>query len=158
MEEVLSYFPREITLQILEYTYQVQNKTLLSDIVNYTKIKSRLIFLYFTYFTIQKNVDEYEAWLSNDMILYMNDYRHTGVLYGGGYVDKFYTRLSRNPFVNSREKIDRYVINLGNNGITKEINIYLGLMTCEEREEFVVWVIKIYGELFYGETFLSLIS
>ena len=158
MEEVLSYFPREITLQILEYTYQVQNKTLLSDIVNYTKIKSRLIFLYFTYFTIQKNVDEYEEWLSNDMILYMNDYRHTGVLYGGGYVDKFYTRLSRNPFVNSREKIDRYVINLGNNGITKEINIYLGLMTCEEREEFVVWVIKIYGELFYGETFLSLIS
>ena len=158
MEEVLSYFPREIVLQILEYTYQVQDKTLLSDIVNFTEFKSRLIFLYFTYFSIQKNVDEYESWLSNDMLLYMNDYRHTGVLYGGGYVDKFYTRLSRNPFLNSREKIDRYVVNLGNNGITKEINIYLGLMTSEEREEFVIWVIKIYGELFHGETFLSLIS
>jgi hypothetical protein len=158
MEEVLSYFPREIVLQILEYTYQVQDKTLLSDIVNFTEFKSRLIFLYFTYFSIQKNVDEYESWLSNDMLLYMNDYRHTGVLYGGGYVDKFYTRLSRNPFLNSREKIDRYVVNLGNNGITKEINIYLGLMTSEEREEFVIWVIKIYGELFHGETFLSLVS
>ena len=155
MEEVLSYFPREIALQILEYTYQVQDKTLLSDIVNFTKFKSRLIFLYFA---IHKNVDEYESWLSNDMLLYMNNYRHTGVLYGGGYVDKFYTRLSRNPFLNSRQKIDRYVVNLGNNGIKKEINIYLGLMTSEEREEFVVWVIKIYGELFHGETFLSVES
>ena len=46
MEEVLSYFPREIALQILEYTYQVQDKTLLSDIVNFTKFKSRPILLY----------------------------------------------------------------------------------------------------------------
>ena len=31
-------------------------------------------------------------------------------------------------------------------------------LPLKEREEFVVWVIKIYGELFHGETFLSLES
>jgi len=157
----MDYFPREIALQIMQYTYQVQDKTLLEDIVNFTKSKARLYFLYLTYFTMREEGDEYESWLSNDIVLYMNNFRHTGVLYGGGYVDKFYTRLSRNPFLNTREKIDRYVVNLGINGvdgITKEISIYLGLLTSEEREEFIEWVIKCYGELFQGGVFLSLIN
>ncbi len=161
MEELMDYFPREIALQIMQYTYQVQDKTLLNDIVNFTKSKERLYFLYLTYFTMREEGDEYESWLSNDIVLYMNNFRHTGVLYGGGYVDKFYTRLSRNPFLNTREKIDRYVVNLGINGvegITKEIRIYLGLLTSEEREEFIEWVIKCYGELFQGGVFLSLIN
>jgi hypothetical protein len=161
MEELMDYFPREIALQIMQYTYQVQDKTLLGDIVNFTKSKARLYFLYLTYFTMREESDEYESWLSNDIVLYMNNFRHTGVLYGGGYVDKFYTRLSRNPFLNTREKIDRYVVNLGINGfdgITKEIRIYLGLLTSEEREEFIEWVIKCYGELFQGGVFLSLIN
>ena len=160
MEEVMSYFPIEIASQIMQYTYHVQDKTLLNDIVNFTKSKARLYFLYFTYFTMEE-VDTYESWLSNDIVLYTNNFRHTGVLYGGGYVDKFYTRLSRNPFLNTREKIDRYVVNLGINGvhgITKEINIYLGLLTSEEREEFIEWVIKSYGESFQGDVFLSLIN
>ena len=157
----MDYFPREIASQIMQYTYQVQDKTLLNDIVNFTKSKARLYFLYLTYFTMREESDEYESWLSNDIVLYMNNFRHTGVLYGGGYVDKFYTRLSRNPFLNTREKIDRYVVNLGINGvdgITKEIRIYLGLLTSEEREEFIEWVIKCYGELFQGGVFLSLIN
>jgi hypothetical protein len=90
----------------------------------------------------------------------MNDFHHTGVDYGGGYVDKFYTRWSRNPLLNTREKIDKYVIRLGTPGfdnVTKEANLYLGLMTIEERREFIEWVIQSYGALFEGETFLSLI-
>ena len=161
MEEVLNYFPREIALQILEYTYQVQDKTLLGDVVNFTKSKERVRFLYFTYFTIREQVNEWESWLSNDIVYFMNSFHHTGVLYGGGYVDKFYARLSRNPFLNTMEKIDKYVINLSSNGIdgiTKEINIYLGLMTSKEREEFIEWVIKCYGVLFQGDIFLSIIN
>jgi hypothetical protein len=69
--------------------------------------------------------------------------------------------IGRIPFaLQTREKIDKYVVNLGSNGIdgiTKEINIYLGLMTSEEREEFIEWVIQSYGKLYPGETFLSLI-
>ena len=157
MEEVMSYFPIEIVSKIMQYTYNVQDKTLLGDIINFIKSKERIRFLYFTYFTIREQIDEYESWISNDIVLYMNAFRHTGVLYGGGYVDKFYARLSRNPFLTSREKIGRYIGKLSSNGLTKEINTYLGLMTSEEREEFIEWVIKSYGELFQGQTFLSLI-
>ena len=160
MEDILRFLPREIVSQIMQYTYQVQDKSLLSDIVNYTQSKSRLVFLYLTYFTIREQVDEYESWLSNDIAYYMNEFRHTGILYGGGSVEKFYTRLSRNPFLNSREKIDKFITKLGSNGIhgiTKEINLYLGLLKSEERQDFIEWVINSYGQLFQGEIFLSLI-
>ena len=72
MEEILSYFPIEIVSKIMQYTYQVQDKILLGDIVNFTKSKERVRFLYFTYFTIREQIDEYESWLSNDIGLYMN--------------------------------------------------------------------------------------
>ena len=78
MEELMDYFPREIASQIMQYTYQVQDKTLLNDIVNFTKSKARLYFLYLTYFTMREESDEYESWLSNDIVLYMNNFRHTG--------------------------------------------------------------------------------
>ena len=160
MEDILSFLPREIVTLIMQYTYQVQDKHLLSDIVNYTECKERLVFLYLTYFTIREQVHEYESWLSNDIAYYMNEFHHTDMFYGGGYVEKFYTRLSRNPFLNSREKIDRYVIKLGSNGIhgiTKETNLYLGLLKSEERQDFIEWVINSYGQLFQGEIFMSLI-
>ena len=147
MEDILFFLPREIVSQIMQYTYQVQDKSLLSDIVNYTECKERLYFLYLTFFTIRDQVDEYESWLSNDIAYYMNEFCHTDLFYGGGYVDKFYTRLSRNPFLNSKEKIDKYVTKLSSNGIdgiTKEINIYLGLLKSEEREDFILWVINSY--------------
>jgi len=158
---LMRFFPTEIASHIIQYTYRPQDRGLLGDIVNYTDSKTRLIFLYFTYFTIRQQVDEYESWLSNDIGYYMNDFRHTSVLYGGGYVDKFYTRLSRNPLLNTREKIDKYIVKLcgnGVNGITKEINVFLGLLTIEERQTLIEWVIQSYGALFQGETFLALIN
>ena len=39
MEEMLSYFPIEIVSKIMQYTYQVQDKILLGDIVNFTESK-----------------------------------------------------------------------------------------------------------------------
>lgn len=160
MEEMMYFFPEEVASQIIQYTYRLQDKSLLNDIVNFTQSKAKMVFLYFTYFTIREEVNEYKDWISNDIVYFMNDFRHTGVIYGGGYVDKFYTRLSRNRLLTTREKIDKYVIHLGTPGfdnVTKEANLYLGLMTIEERREFIEWVIKCYGALFDGETFLSLI-
>ena len=159
MEELLTFFPEEVAYQIIQYTYRLQDKSLLNDIVNFTQSKARVNFLYFTYFTIQNKIHEYKDWISNDIVSFMNDYLHTGVLYGGGYVDKFYTRLSRNPLLNTREKIDKYVIRLGSSGyVTKEANLYLGLMTIEERREFIEWVSHCYGALFECDLFLAVIN
>ena len=163
MEELMIFFPAEIASHIIQYTYRFQDRELLRDVVNYTTSKARLEFLYVTYFTIWEHAhdeseSESESWLSNDIHYFMNECRHTGVLYGGGYVDKFYTRLFRNPFLKTREQIDKYVIKLGGvDCITKEINIFLGLLTIEERRELIEWVIQTYGQLWEGQRFLALI-
>lgn len=161
MEELMSFFPQEVASQIIQYTYRFQDKSLLNDIVNFTQSKATIRFLYFTYFTIREQADDYKDWISNDIVYFMNDFHHTGVNYGGGYVDKFYTRWARNPLLNTREKIDKYVIRLGTPGfdnVAKEANLYLGFMTIEERREFIEWVIQCYGALFEGETFLAVIN
>lgn len=145
MEYLQSFFPIEIASHIIQYTYRLQNKQLLSDIINFTESKTKLLELYLLYYSKINDyeITQYVNWLANDIVFYMNTFRHTGVLYGGGYVDKFYSRFSRNPFLNSREKIDNYVIHLTrtsrNGNIMKEINIYLGLLTIQERSEFIQW-------------------
>lgn len=136
MEYLYSFFPTEISSHIIQYTYSFQNKQLLSDIINFTESKTKILELY----CAKNNDSEYVNWLANDITLYTNTFHHTGVLYGGGYVDKFYSRLSRNPFLNSKEKIDKYVIRLScKDNVMKEINIYLGLLTIDERYEFIQW-------------------
>ena len=138
MEELSRYFPIEIVFQIIQYTYRYQDKQLLNDIINFTESKKILLDLYLLFYTINNEPQEYINWLSNDITYYMNTFYHTGVLYGGRYVDTFYIRFSRNPFLNSNEKIDKYVINLNKNGnLIKKINIYLGLLTISERNDFV---------------------
>ncbi len=127
MEEILNRFPIEIASYITQYTYNPQNKDLLNDIVNFTEVKVELYKLYLDYWTQYNESDEYINWLSNDILLYTNNFRHTGVLYGGGYTDMFYDRLFRNSFLKTKENVDKYVINLDNADVNKQIHIYLGL-------------------------------
>lgn len=139
MDEILNRFPIEIASYITQYTYNPQNKDLLNDIVNFTEVKVELYKLYLDYWRQYNEPDEYINWLSNDILLYTNNFRHTGVLYGGGYTDMFYDRLFRNSFLKTKENVDKYVINLDNADVNKQIHIYLGLLTIKEREGFIVW-------------------
>lgn len=139
MDEILNKFPIEIASYITQYTYNPQNKDLLNDIVNFTELKVELYKLYLDYWTQYNEPDEHINWLSNDIVLYTNNFRHTGVLYGGGYTDMFYDRLFRNSFLKTKENVDKYVINLHHADVNKQIHIYLGLLTTKEREDFIVW-------------------
>jgi hypothetical protein len=140
MEDILNRFPIEIASYITQYTYNLQNKDLLNDIVNFSVSKLEIYKLYLDYFTQLNEAEEYINWISNDIVLYTNNFRHTGVLYGGGYTDRFYDRLFRNPFLKTKENVDDYIIKLTNSGTIKEINIYLGLLTIKEREDFILWI------------------
>ena len=140
MENFLNRLPIEIVSYITQYTYNPQNKDLLNDIVNFTVSKVEIYKLYLDYFTELNEAEEYINWISNDIVLYTNNFRHTGVLYGGGYTDLFYDRLFRNSFLKTKENVDDYIIKLTNSGAIKEINIYLGLLTIKEREDFIIWI------------------
>lgn len=143
MEILLKRFPIEISYYIMRYTYMPQNKNLLHDIVNFTEKKQELYERYLLYYNQDYERQEYINWLSNDIVLYTNNFRNTGIEYGGGYIDIFYKRLGRNPFLKSKEMIDKYVINLfKKGGVKKEINVYLGLLTAKERDEFIQWHIS----------------
>ena len=101
--------PFEITSYIMQYTYIPQNKILLNDIVNFTEKKQELYKLFLDYWILHNEPEEYINWLSNDITLYTNNFRHTGELYGGGYTDIFYDRFFRNPFLKSKENVKKYI-------------------------------------------------
>jgi len=135
MKDFIDRLPLDIVLQIIPYTYNVQNKDLLNDIVNYKETKSLLLELYYNYWIVyaQEEPEQDRNWLINDIIGYANN--DIGTLYG--YVDKFYTIFKRNIFLKTEKAIDKYVKKLNKNNVNTEINIFLGLLQANERDEFI---------------------
>ena len=52
-----------------------------------------------------------------------------------GYIDKFYNIFKRHIFLQLNEDVDKYIYNLKNKELTSQINIFLGLLTVNERNE-----------------------
>ena len=137
MDVLMNKLPLDIVLQIIPYTYQLQNKKLLDDIINYTKAKTVLFELYYKYWIIDlQSIDPYEHkyWLINDIFAYANNYNAS--MYG--YVDNFYSIFKRNRFLKKNEDIDTYVCNLEKKDVSSQINVFLGLLTIEERNNIIV--------------------
>jgi len=132
----MNKLPLDIVLQIIPYTYQLQNKNLLEDIINYKETKSLILELYYKYWIIDLqsiDPDDHKYWLINDIHAYANNYNAT--MYG--YIDNFYDIFKRNMFLQTNEDIDSYVSNLEKKDVSSQINIFLGLLTIEERNEII---------------------
>jgi hypothetical protein len=54
-----------------------------------------------------------------------------------GYVDKFYNIFKRNIYLQTNESIDKYINILEEKKVKTRINIFLGLLTCNERNDLV---------------------
>jgi hypothetical protein len=138
MREVIAKLPMDIILHIIPYTYQLQNKVLLSDIKSYTETKTLLSNDYYNYWIIEMQYAEegYEDkyWLLNDIFVYANNDNPT--MYG--YDEHFYNIFKRNPFLQSNQDIDRYILNLEKKDVCSQINIFLGMLTPEQRNELLV--------------------
>jgi len=75
MKDFIHRLPIDIVLQIIPYTYNVQDKDLLNDIVNYKETKSLLLKLYYNYWIVyaeQENIQQNRL-LINDIFAYFND-------------------------------------------------------------------------------------
>jgi hypothetical protein len=138
MDVLMNKLPMDIVLQIIPYTYQLQNKNLLDDIIDFTKSKTILFELYHKYWIIgmqyHDNTNEDKYWLINDIHAYANNYRAT--MYG--YLDKFYNIFKRNKFLKTNEDIDIYLDNLEKKDVSSQINVFLGLLTIKERHDIIV--------------------
>ena len=136
MKDFIKRLPLDIILQIIPYTYNLQNNNLLDDIVNYKKTKTTLLSLYYQFWTIEMQMqdsEEYINWLLNDIFAYANNYNAS--MYG--YIDKFYNIFKRNIFLQTKEKIDKYVNKLEKKEVMIQINIFLGLLQPLEREDLI---------------------
>ncbi len=136
MKDFMERLPMDIVLQIIPYTYNVQNKDLLNDIISYKETHSLLSELYYNYCIIyaEDEPGDDRNWLINDIVAYANN--DVATMYG--YVDKFYTIFKRNIFLQTEEEIDNYVKILDKKNVNTEINIFLGLLNVNERNDFVI--------------------
>jgi hypothetical protein len=135
MRELIEKLPMDIVLQIIPYTYHLQNKDLLDDIKSYTETKTLLFNNYYNYWIIfiqsQEPQDKY--WLVNDLFAYTNNYNPTM----NGYVEQFYNIFKRNIFLQGNQDIDRYILNLEKKHVNSQINVFLGMLTPNERSELI---------------------
>jgi hypothetical protein len=128
IEKNLSRLPKEIINLILFYSHSYQPKYLLEDIKNVNIVKEELFIMYRHYW-------EYEDmdWLINDIFSYANEYNAT--MYG--YVDKFYKIFLRHTRLENILEVEKYIRSLERKTVISQINIFLGLMTIEERNELL---------------------
>ena len=132
----LSKLPKDVILRISSYTYNLQNKNLLDDIINYTETRTILFDLYYKCWIIDRYgyVNEDKEWLINDIYAYANDYNAT--MYG--YIDKFYSIFYRNSRLQTTGQVDKYIRSLEKKKVIPQINIFLGLLTIQERKDIII--------------------
>ena len=54
-----------------------------------------------------------------------------------GYVDNFYNIFKRNIYLQTNESIDKYINILEKKNVKTQINIFLGLLTIDERNDVI---------------------
>ena len=137
MKEFIQKLPMDIILQIIPYTYNLQNKNLLCDIINYNQTKNKLLELYRYFWTKEiqsEESEEYKYWLKRDLFIYANNYNLRG------YDEKFYNILARNIFLQSEKSIDTYITNLHKKELSIQINVLLALLNIDERNELLIYM------------------
>jgi hypothetical protein len=128
LKKNLSRLPREIINLILFYSYSCQPKYLMEDIKNVNMVKNNLLVMYKQYWEYEDN-----DWLINDLISYANGYNAT--MYG--YIDNFYNIFLRHICLENVLQVDKYITSLKNLKVITQINIFLGLLTVNERNDFL---------------------
>jgi hypothetical protein len=133
LQKNIERMPREIINLILFYTYSFQPKCLTEDIKSIYDVKKDLLVMYRYHWQ-----DECNDWLINDIFAYANGYNAT--MYG--YIDKFYYIFLRHVGLKNRLHVEKYIGYMRIKNVISQINIFLGLMDVEERNQFVQFTIE----------------
>ena len=126
--------PMELIQIILRYTWEPQPQVLLDDIKSFTENLPIILKAYYIYWNVLEP-GEYINWLENDIIRYANSNRPTNL----------------GPHPKMQDIIERSFMNLklkwlpiyNNKSLHPKtfINIFWGLFTVEERNEFILTMV-----------------
>lgn len=134
MNNIFQKLPDDLQSYIIPFTYSVQSSELLEDIRSFVSSKQEVSYIYFRQWFDSCEEDLDKCWLVNDLFAFANDYNPT--LYG--YLETCYTMFSRNIMLKSSHKrINEFLSKLEKETFNKKINVFWGLMTSEERTDFI---------------------
>jgi len=127
--------PVELIQFIIPYTYEPQSNALTDDIHSFHTSKPIIHSLYYNLYVIEFDEPEPsdKEWLINDLFGFSNQEKPTM----NGYVDHFYNLFLRNPFLKTRDDVDRYILKTKCRDINTQINIFWGLFTSKDRNLFL---------------------
>jgi hypothetical protein len=147
----LGYYLNKIPIELKEYifklTYKKIDKNLLTDIIDFSKSKANIINKYSNYTNNYSN-NTFNTWnsmntwnipqnnldnIQNDLLIYMNSNLHMIL----GYSEKMEQILIRSNLIISPEDIDLYIFVLNKKKPSQAVNILLGLLTPNERLDFI---------------------
>jgi len=134
MCDIIRKLPDDLINRIIPYTYSLQSKELTEDIISYYKGKKLVTSIYYEMWFDSYEENSDKNWLINDLFAFANDYNPTMF----GFKESFYNIFSRNNMLKKDEsKINNYIFRLEDYDINKQINIFWGVFTPEEREDFM---------------------
>jgi hypothetical protein len=127
----MNKLPTDILNRIITYTYTPQNKNLLEDIRDYYESKAYILSRYSkkTPFNDDSNME----WIINDIFRFANEWQPSIF----GYKNKFVTIWKRHFLIKNYEQFYNHMILFDKFTIHKQINLFLALMTIDERNEFI---------------------
>lgn len=134
--DILSRLPEEIQGRIMSYTYQPQPEFLLEDIQSFVDCKKELLQKYYDFWILQlhMSVPEERRWLINDFFYYANQYKPTMF----GYSDTFYQLFQQAYGIYTQAEVEAFVRKLGKKEVDTQINVVLGLLRPDQRDDFCV--------------------
>jgi len=138
-EERIQNLPIDIIRYIIPMTYQVQEKTHLKNICNFYICRKQIQIIYYEYWITKMNGYEGEDidWIINNLEFYFNEYNATSYY---GYVAFIHDLFRR--FFKMRDhtdiEIDHYFDKTFKGfSSTRQVNLFLGVLTPEERTRFM---------------------
>jgi hypothetical protein len=133
---VFNNLPIELIYIILSYTYEPQSTLLTSDIQNYYKTKPIVEALYFDRYVVDFGEAEpsNKDWLINDLFRYAN--RRAPTI--NGYVESFYQMFFKYLLLTTPEQVNQMVKTIEGKPLVTQINMFWGLFTPEERNDFLI--------------------
>ena len=130
--------PLELMDMIRRMTYKVKSKEMLNQLKNRHILKNLIYETYSPIYSheLPNDPKALENWIENDISLILNKENASM----DGYVEEYYTILSRNIVFNTKEKIDSF-----SDSCFMKMDIYIGLLIDSDINYLLRYIDKTYN-------------